>query len=245
MSSTVHQIWFDIAGLQKSAPFPRRRSSFVECDPQCQYKLWDIDAARGYMAEHCPHLLKVFEALPHEINRCDFFRYVLMFFEGGWYFDCDFICLRKLPSTYAKPIVGEEWPNSIEETLHNGALYSPRRHHLWMFVFEEIIARLNALPANEKNAIGASVLHLTGPAMLRHVAVHSPEITIMPFYVLCPLMSPSGPVADAEQGKQYYQDRSLLHFCHIEDLHELRVLFPKSLSVPLRNEMKSWQSLLR
>ena len=190
----IHQIWFDI-GHGQVPPHDDRRRTFRSMNPDAVYKLWSTSEAVRFMKMNCPHLLPMYFRLPYDINRCDLFRYILMYYEGGFYFDVDFKCLRPLAHLMNDNVLlCDEWPNSsLDETVHNGALYSPQHHIFWQFVFDEIHIRLKKLPpigANMRK--GSEVLKLTGTALLRDVAVQSQGVRIAKNDLFCPVRTHDG-----------------------------------------------------
>ena len=185
----IHQIWFDI-GHGVKAPHADRQRSFRDLNPDRQYRLWSWPDALAFMKQRCAHMLPLMDALPHGINRCDVFRYILMFYEGGFYFDLDFRCLRKLRVPDSRRVLlCEEWPGSASDaTVHNGALYSPPGHLFWLFVLDEVQRRLKCLTDGCKSSKHRSVWCLTGTALLRDVALDTRGVDIAPHTLFCPLI---------------------------------------------------------
>jgi hypothetical protein len=237
----VHQIWFDI-GSGKDAPHPERRRNVREAAELSgrTYVLWSESDAIALMETECPHLLALYQALPHGINRCDLFRYVLLLLRGGWYLDIDFVCLRALPRE-DDLVVGEEWPGSASATVHNGVLCSPRGHHLWVWVLNEVHTRLRALQPRDRASVQRSVFALTGPAMLRDVIVDV-GLPVQPFQLLCPCcaLSPDGAIRavstleDARRNPRWCTPPDNV------DLQLLREWFPGAITAMLGSE-QTWQ----
>lgn len=205
----IHQIWFDI-GHGRTPPHDHRRKSFQIMNPDARYKLWSKSEAVRFIESKCPHLRSLYFRLPYDINRCDLFRYVLMYYEGGFYFDVDFKCLRPLAHLISNNVLlCDEWPNSsLNETVHNGALYSPRFHIFWQFVFDEIHNRLKKLPPiGITMRKGSEVLKLTGTALLRDVAVQSQGVRIAKNDLFCPVRTHNGtfllPVDENDVTRKY------------------------------------------
>ena len=190
----IHQIWFDIGHGVKPPHYDRRRS-FEIINQDARYELWSKSEAVRFMNTTCPHLLLLFDRLPYDINRCDLFRYILMYYKGGFYFDVDFKCLRPLCHLQSEHVLlCDEWPNSsVHETVHNGALYSPQFHLFWQFVFDEIHNRLRHLPpVGVMMKKGSEVLKLTGTAMLRDVAIQTRGVKIANNELFCPVRAING-----------------------------------------------------
>lgn len=239
----IHQLWFDI-GCGEAPPYADRAHSFRTCNPAATYHLWREDDARTLVRRLGRQVLELYDALPHGINRCDLFRYVVLHAMGGWYFDLDFVCLLPLPLPGRDVLLGEEWPGSASKTVHNGALCSPAGHPFWLLVLDEVRTRLRALPQSKLHAPGSSVLHLTGPAMLRDVASRA-RVRVLPFHVLCPLVDAHGRPLDARGDRARDRvDLSRAGFAPPAPHAALRALFPRSLTAPLANPMVTWQAAL-
>lgn len=193
----VHQIWFDFNECD-CAPHADRRRAMRLLNPGCIYHLWSLADAMHFMEVRCPHWLPLFSRLPHNINRCDVFRYVLMLYTGGVYLDLDFVCVRSLSAlveaTSDGVLVCEEWPRSLQDaTVHNGVLVSGLPGHpLWTRVLQCVSERLDALVEREDKQ--AAVFKLTGTAMLRDAvcdywanARSLRSVHVAPHHVFCPL----------------------------------------------------------
>ena len=204
----LHQIWFDL-GSGSIPPHPTRRSAVRHMNPGLTYHLWSLPDARTLVARCYPQYVDLWNALPHGINRADFFRYILMHRFGGAYLDLDFVCCKPFDSLLLSVtdtvVVGEEWPFSFRDaTVHNGALVSTSPSHpFWLHVMEEV--RMRSVGGVDRGDIQESVFRLTGTAMLRDAVIsywgrreenRRFPVLVAPFFVFCPLSSRGALVTD-------------------------------------------------
>ena len=202
--SSLHQVWFDL-GKGADPPEPNGIASMKRTSG-LPHRLWSMADADRLVSEQTPHLRRIWDGLPHGINRADFFRYVVMYVEGGAYFDVDFTCTQSIEPLLVEHVVvlGEEWPfSSRTGTVHNGALVCKTRYHpFWTHVFDEVDRRLRLLGPEDHVDQQKSVFCLTGTAMLRDVAVaylaspRTAAIVVAPFGLFCPLLIGSDYVDD-------------------------------------------------
>lgn len=205
----LHQIWFDL-GKGKTPPSPNGMASMqVHCKPGgLAYKLWSESDATDVINSMPARIQQLWHDLPHQINRIDLFRYILMYKFGGIYFDVDFHCIQDLSRLLIDDtiLLCEEWPYSYKNgSLHNGVLISKSsKHAFWLNIIHEIESRLHALKQSDHTDIQASVFKLTGTSMLRDVAHQYLKkrnlfnrLVIMPFGVFCPLVCEDGTYLDS------------------------------------------------
>lgn len=191
----IHQIWFDFGNGRFPSEKQITTDFIARKNPNYEYMFWDLDSAIKLTKSHYP---AYYEFLIQKTNRniikCDFFRYVLMFHFGGYYFDLDFIVLQNLdnlPYTEKSNIVlTEECYKSREthQTLHNGFLYSKSPgNQFWKNMCDEIVTRD---PKVYLDISEAQVYHLTGTKYLCEKWRScendiSSQISVLPFHILC------------------------------------------------------------
>lgn len=195
----LHQIWFDL-GKGASPASPNGVDSMLRYSAESglTYRLWSEADAVKLMSSMPVRIQKIWAKLPHDINRIDFLRYVIMYKLGGVYFDVDFNCIKNLSDLLVSDTVFlcEEWPFSLKNgSIHNGVLFckSPG-HPFWTHVFDEINNRLCVLSMHDYKDIQKSVFKLTGTSMLRDVSCkymnekHIYKVVVLPFGIFCPLI---------------------------------------------------------
>ena len=191
----IHQIWFDFSNGRFPSEKQITTDFIARTNPDYQYIFWDLDSAlkltKCYYPAYHDFLL---QNTNRNIIKCDFFRYVLMYHFGGFYFDLDFVVLRSLDILREKydrdVILTEECHNSADfsGTLHNGFLFSKRAGDVfWKRMCDEIVGRD---PSVYAEITEAEVYSLTGTKYLceqwqsSDISV-SVRIKILPFYVCC------------------------------------------------------------
>jgi mannosyltransferase OCH1-like enzyme len=68
--------------------------SWKKMNPEYEIKFWSLDDCREYLSKNFPSkYLATFDCIQAYAGKCDFFRYCIVFKEGGWYSDWKEICL--------------------------------------------------------------------------------------------------------------------------------------------------------
>jgi inositol phosphorylceramide mannosyltransferase catalytic subunit len=143
--------------------FRHWRQSFFTHNPGYDIRLLDDTDNRSYVETRCPRFLPVYDFFPREIYRADTIRPFYMFFEGGFYADMDFECLRPL-TIYLdceQPIMGSmgvdpDFPHSIP----NAMFASPPLEGFWLLYLSEI-ASCHAMSHELRAEL------VTGPVVLK------------------------------------------------------------------------------
>ena len=69
-------------------------NSWKEMNPEYKIKYWSLDDCREYLKNNFPsNYLESFDCIQPYAGKCDFFRYCIIYNEGGWYSDWKEICL--------------------------------------------------------------------------------------------------------------------------------------------------------
>src|SRR5262245_10095931 len=87
----LHQTW----QTEELPPhFARWRAGWRALHPHWEHRFYtDSDIAR-IIADRAPQWRATFEALTIPIQRVDFFRYLIVYLDGGVYADLDMVCYR-------------------------------------------------------------------------------------------------------------------------------------------------------
>jgi mannosyltransferase OCH1-like enzyme len=80
-------------------PWKEWRQRCQMMNPCWQFKLWTDDDNQHLVKTHYPHLFETYQNYPHNIQRVDVARYMILHTYGGLYFDLDITCLRPFPTT--------------------------------------------------------------------------------------------------------------------------------------------------
>ena len=175
----VHQT-FKAKDLIKSVDRVRMQT-WEALNPTWTIMLWDDRACTTFVQTEYPELYPAYAGLAKNVERADFFRYLVVYHYGGLYADTDVTCLQPLdvwlpPS--AELVVGleNEFPSA---DLAGSRQYACARQYLqWAFLarksapllkaaVDRILHPESALPEEGSKARKADLttLELTGPGM--------------------------------------------------------------------------------
>lgn len=151
----IHNIWFDFKNINKipnKNEFTEIQNEYIKLNPVYNYKLWELNDAFIFLKQYYPKYLDIMNInTEYNIIKCDFFRYLLMYHYGGFYFDLDFYPLRnfdkfindnELIKKY-KIFLNKEIIYRDCETYINGCLISLEKNNkFWLLLIEEIYDNL-------------------------------------------------------------------------------------------------------
>jgi mannosyltransferase OCH1-like enzyme len=178
----IHQIWFDFRQEKdKKGPpeipdkYKNYRESWATNNPDWLCVLWDDDMSNQMVKSHFPELWKVYSKYPTGVQRCDAFRYCLLYRYGGFYVDVDTKCLKPVNTVFDdrqlakdKPIILFENSNSpFFYRLRNGnfAMYSIPKQDFWQKVIKDVI---KSGTWTKFVPFSLNVINSTGPGQLSH-----------------------------------------------------------------------------
>ncbi|KAH3719800.1 uncharacterized protein LOC127856355 [Dreissena polymorpha] len=89
----IHQTW-----KNRMIPlvFHENVRSFIDNNPEFEYRFWTDESARSLIQHQHPDLLDLFDNYVEPVRRADLLRYVVLYEFGGVYADLDTRCLRPL-----------------------------------------------------------------------------------------------------------------------------------------------------
>ena len=162
----LHQTWKSKSDIPQNYAF--WCSSFLECNPGLERRLYDDRDNRVLLAESFPGLLPLYDAFPREIFRADFIRPVYLFQFGGVYADMDYQCLQSLDevfSTESGIVLGLMGRNDFHiNSIPNALMLSRPRQGFWL----GYLALIEEAWSREPDKPGARRPDLvTGPVVLR------------------------------------------------------------------------------
>ena len=113
----IHKIWMSPKenGVRTKIPQPWKDwdNHCRQLHPSWNYITWNERTMRDFVRQEMPELLETYDTYPSWIQRCDAFRYVVLYRMGGVYLDMDTNCLASL-ETFIKGkhcIVNQPWSN--------------------------------------------------------------------------------------------------------------------------------------
>lgn len=141
-------------------------NSFIEKNPDYELRIYYKDDCIKYIKEHYEEIhLEIFNKLIPYAYKCDFFRYLLLYNEGGYYSDMRQTCLQSFDKCFPKDM---EWFSCIDYPkqlgyMCNGFICSIPKHK-WLK------RAINATIYNvQNNYYGKDPLSITGPALFGKV----------------------------------------------------------------------------
>ena len=71
-------------------------NSWKEMNPEYKIKYWSLDDCREYLQNNFPsNYLETFDCIKAYAGKCNFFRFTIIYNEGGWYSDWKQTCLKQ------------------------------------------------------------------------------------------------------------------------------------------------------
>ena len=186
--SILHQLW---RTAQLPSPLAEWRAGWVSNHPTWSHRLYDDAGMRRITADRAPQWLATFDALPRMIQRADFFRYLVIYLDGGMYADIDMVCYQPNDELLADAscVLGTE--NHISRHLQKELNYE-RPWQLANFVFAAVpehplfaaILEAIARDATTKIESDHQVQEITGPRLLTRIVYKLPPNIRGPIRVL-------------------------------------------------------------
>lgn len=160
----LHFMWLSPTNDPIPGRYHPNLATWREYHPDWLIHTWNMAQVEALAAEHWPHYLARFRALPKIISKCDLARMMVLYVYGGVYADLDFWCMRSLNSLVAAhPILlMREVPEHerLHQALFNGILAFPPRAQ---FVAGWIDAMFANLVMSHDYGINLYVMKTTGP----------------------------------------------------------------------------------
>ena len=144
--------------------------SWINLNPGYTIKYWSLNDCREYLTNNFPDkYLKTFDSIKPYSAKCDFFRYCIIYNEGGWYSDWKQVCLvdnllDKL--SYSDFIYFYDRGNPYVTTNKCVAVAffgSIKKHPILKDAIDTIISN------TDKKYYGNDVLDVTGPCLFGRV----------------------------------------------------------------------------
>ena len=146
--------------LKKDINLQKAINSFKIFNPNYEIKFFDKDACIQYIKTYYSDIeLAVFNGfLPHAY-KCDFFRYLLLYREGGVYSDMKMVCLKSLDDVI--PLDCEFFTcTESDNALTNGFMAAIPKHPIFKKIINKIISHYKI------KFYGKNCGDITGPHLL-------------------------------------------------------------------------------
>ena len=176
MDNYIHYIWIDFKNEMNPNPdipemFKDRINICKNLNPDFQIKIWNGSDCYNFMKDNYSKYLVLYESLPEMIMKCDMARYFILYHYGGFYLDCDRICLKPFTGLIKKyknydVFLGKFNKNIVDllkycklNVLNNDFLYSKKNSDFMLWCME------NIKPKNMGNRT-LNILNTAGPVFL-------------------------------------------------------------------------------
>lgn len=130
----IHQTWKD-----ETVP-AKWKAAVDQCKakhPDFEYKLWTDETMDDFVREHYPEFHAVYVSYNHHIQRCDAFRYLVLYTYGGVYIDMDIKCIKNLKKYLQYDVVLVRSSN-IESSFTNSFFMTVPNHPFFKYCIDHL-----------------------------------------------------------------------------------------------------------
>ncbi len=130
----IHQTW-------KTEEIPAEwKDAVYSCklkNPDYKYILWTDKLMEEFVKYKFPDFYKTYMGYPHNIQRCDAFRYLVLYIYGGIYLDMDIVCKKNLDPLLSYELVLTKSANTTLAFTNMFFMATPY-HPFMKFCIEEL-----------------------------------------------------------------------------------------------------------
>ena len=172
----IHQTW-------KSEKIPEKWKDGVDSCHKIhkgyRYILWTHQMMTKFVRKYYPEFYPTYRDYMHDIQRCDAFRYLVLYKYGGIYLDLDLVCKKKLDEFLHYDLVLARSPN-LPGAYINAFYMSIPKHPFLKFCID----KLSKYKDHSVSYFGnrSHIFHSTGPFFLKEMIHHYGKISN--FYIL-------------------------------------------------------------
>lgn len=163
--------------------------------PDWEQRFWDRQQMEEFVYTVCPDFEPYYRAFPHNVQRWDVIRYLILYHVGGMYVDLDYECFRPFDPILTgrncyiatEPALHARY-NGIPVMLSNALMASAPGNRFMGKVIDELKTQTSKAFAGEETY--KIVLQTTGPLMLTRVyesLTRKIGITLLPDKLFMPL----------------------------------------------------------
>jgi len=159
----IHQTW-------KTHDVPKHwKKAFDSCkrhNPDFQHILWSHDEMDQFVITHFAWLYPTWIEYPHMIQRCDSFRYMVLYAYGGIYMDLDIGCKRPLHNViHNQEMILANSPN-VKNNLTNSFIASSKQNEFMRFCVMHLVSYKNMNYNFGLTGKHMHVMYSTGPKFI-------------------------------------------------------------------------------
>lgn len=155
----IHQTWKD-----ENVP-TKWKAAVDQCrakHPDFEYKLWTDEMMDNFVQKQYPEFHAVYVSYKHHIQRCDAFRYLVLYKYGGVYIDMDIRCLKMLNKFLEYDVVLARSSN-IETSFTNSFFMTVPNHPFFKYCIDHLAENKNKFQYFGKHM---HVMSSTGPGFV-------------------------------------------------------------------------------
>jgi mannosyltransferase OCH1-like enzyme len=173
----IHQTW-------KNKQIPDEWNHAVESckkiNSHYKYILWTDETMKNFVKKEYPEFYNIYKKYKYDIQRCDAFRYLVLYKYGGIYLDMDIVCLKKLDSFLKYDIVLAKSSN-ISSSYTNAFFMVKPNHPFIKYCIDMLPEYINSYSYFGKHL---HVMNSTGPVFLTNMINKYDLTKITKYYVL-------------------------------------------------------------
>ena len=173
----IHQTW-------KTNVVPEKWEDAVESckttNSEYKYILWTDEMMEQFVEKEYPDFLNVYKSYPHNIQRCDAFRYLVLYKYGGIYLDMDIVCKVKLNAFLKYDFVLPKSSN-VSSSFTNSFLMVIPKHPFIKFCIDNLPSYVDAYSYFGNHL---HIMNSTGPLFLTNMIDKYGRQNITNMYVL-------------------------------------------------------------
>jgi len=198
----IHQIWFQGESQIPDKYHPYQKS-WRQLHSDWDYHLWDETQIERFIKSRCPQYWNKYQSFPYMHQKIDFFKYLILYYQGGLYADMDSYALKPIDSLLdqipnATTIVSEAAGNrlehlastgSTETMINNGIMLAAPNGIFWKKLIETVV---DTPTCPDKQSQYKCIENTTGPLIFSQ-SVHKyvdttgdPNFSILPSEYLEP-----------------------------------------------------------
>jgi mannosyltransferase OCH1-like enzyme len=158
----IHQTW-----KTENIPDNWKHSvnSCIKIHKGFTYILWTDEKMDRFVSTYYPHFYKIYKSYKYHIQRCDAFRYLVLYKYGGIYLDMDITCKEKLDTFLDYDLVLSRSSN-IKKTFTNSFFMVKPKHDFFKYCIDNLYEHVNSYENFGKHL---HVMHSTGPLFLNNM----------------------------------------------------------------------------
>jgi len=158
----IHQTW-------KNSTIPDKWKESVESIKDhhkgYKYMLWTDKAMKEFVKKEYPEFYKTYNEYPHPIQRCDAFRFLVLYKYGGIYIDMDIGCKKSVSSLLKYDLVLVKSANF--DTLTNSFIMATRKNPFIKYCIDHLIEYKDSFSFFGKHL---HIMQSTGPFFINSMA---------------------------------------------------------------------------